>query len=173
MVKSALADVITVSWQREQRRARNRPQITEDSSMRISLASGAALLLGGLALVTTSTPVEAGEPVRLSAAELDQVTGGDFGLVAVAAGIADGDSDSRIILDTQVFGEANELGGFANGGAFVVASGFGNANADADTAIAPIGGSIFRSMSLQVAVGTPGSAYYAVFSGSVGFNAGF
>ena len=132
--------------------------------MRISLASGAALLLGGLVLATTSLPAGAGEPMQLSAVELDQVTGGFGRLSFAAAGGAFGTQKSTIEVRINATGEGNQNTGSFNGTSYVRASGYGNADAFAMTDAAYDGVGVFKRQDMKMTFGMKGSDHYTEVS---------
>jgi hypothetical protein len=126
------------------------------------------LLLGGLALAGAALPATADAGEILSPADLDQVTAG-FGALEFGAGAeAYGNLASQVVVDVQSNAVGNETSGVISGSSLAVAYGAGNAQAAAGTGVQRYGGGVFRSQSLNLSVGRPGSAYHAKFSGTIG-----
>lgn len=135
--------------------------------MRGSRTSRTALLLGGLALAGAALPAAANAEQVLSNGELDQVTGGLSGLQLSAFAAASGNLASQVVIDVQSNAVGNETSGVFSGSSLALAFGAGNAQAEAGTGVQAFGNGAFRSMSLDLSVGRPGSAYYAEFSGTI------
>lgn len=147
--------------------------------MRIALVSKTALVMGGLVLAAANAPAMAGEPHRLSPAELDSVTAGQIFLESAAFGSALGSgllgSTSQVLLDT----DATTNGQSASASASAFSSAFGRGNADAETeADTFVGGvpgdptvRVFRMAPMTIRVGTAGDDFVGEVTGSfaVGF----